>query len=137
MPVRYLSWIITIPIALVIVSFAVSNRDAVELALWPLPFSITVPIYVAVLTTLVLGFLAGGFVAWSADRKHRVAARVRGRKAQQLERDLAREREQRTVAERRVAEAAQTLAAANTPMLDNDAARRTPLAQIGTTAQAR
>ena len=40
---RYLSWIITIPIALVIVSFAVSNRGPVDLALWPLPFEITVP----------------------------------------------------------------------------------------------
>ena len=107
---RYLSWIITIPIALVIVSFAVSNRDPVDLALWPLPFEITVPLYVAVLTALVLGFLAGGLVAWGADRRYRVAARVRGRKASQLERELAREREQRTVAEKRVAEAAQTLA---------------------------
>lgn len=130
---RYLSWIITIPIALVIVSFAVSNRDPVELALWPLPFSITVPIYVAALTALVLGFLAGGFVAWSADRKHRVAARVRGRKAAQLERELSREREERTAAEKRVAEAAQRLAAGNAPMLTSDAAaRRVPMSQIET-----
>ena len=122
---RYLSWIITIPIALVIVSFAVSNRDSVDLALWPLPFEITVPLYVAVLTALVLGFLAGGLVAWGADRRYRVAARVRGRKAAQLERELAREREQRTVAEKRVAEAAQTLAAANSmPALTADAAAR-------------
>jgi len=128
---RYLSWIITIPIALVIVSFAVSNRDPVDLALWPLPFEITVPLYVAALVALVLGFLAGGFVAWNADRRYRVAARVRGRKAAQLERELARERDQRTVAEKRVAEAAQTLAAANTLALTSDAARRqTPMAQI-------
>jgi uncharacterized integral membrane protein len=123
--VRYLSWIITIPIALVIVSFAVSNRGPVDLALWPLPFEITVPVYVAVLTALVLGFLAGGLVAWGADRRYRVAARVRGRKAAQLERELAREREQRTVAEKRVAEAAQTLANANSlPALTADAAAR-------------
>jgi putative membrane protein len=103
----------------------VSNRGPVDLALWPLPFEITVPLYVAVLTTLVLGFLAGGLVAWGADRRYRVAARVRGRKAAQLERDLAREREQRTIAEKRVAEAAQTLAAANSlPALSNDAAAR-------------
>ena len=122
---RYLSWIITIPIALVIVSFAVSNRDSIDLALWPLPFEITVPLYVAVLTALVLGFLAGGLVAWGADRRYRVAARVRGRKAAQLERELAREREQRTVAEKRVAEAAQTLANANSmPALTADAAAR-------------
>jgi hypothetical protein len=80
---------------------------------------------VAVLTALVLGFLAGGLVAWGADRRYRVAARVRGRKAAQLERELAREREQRTVAEKRVAEAAQTLANANSmPALTADAAAR-------------
>jgi uncharacterized integral membrane protein len=124
--VRYLSWIITLPIALVIVSYAVSNRGLVDLALWPLPFEITVPQYVATLVALVLGFLAGGFVAWNAGRKHRVAARVRGRKAAQLERDLAREHEQRTVAEKRVAEAAQTLAAANTLALTSDASRNQP-----------
>ena len=122
---RYLSWIITIPIALVIVSFAVSNRDPVDLALWPLPFEVTVPQYVATLVALVLGFLAGGFVAWSAGHRYRVAARVRGRKASQLERELTREREQRTVAEKRVAEAAQTLANANAlPALTADAAGR-------------
>jgi putative membrane protein len=137
--VRYLSWIITIPIALVIVSFAVSNRDPVDLALWPLPFEITVPLYVAVLTALVLGFLAGGLVAWGAGHNYRAAARARGRKASQLERDLSYEREQRTVAERRVAEAAQTLAAANNlPALTTDAAaRRTPAVQQIEAAKAR
>jgi len=88
-------------------------------------FKPTDTIYVAVLTALVLGFLAGGLVAWGADRRYRVAARVRGRKAAQLERELAREREQRTAAEKRVAEAAQTLANANSmPALTSDAAAR-------------
>ena len=71
------------------------------------------PLYVAVLTAFVLGFLAGGLVAWGADRRYRVAARVRRRKAAQLGANPSREREQRTIAEKRVAEAAQTLAAAN------------------------
>jgi len=135
--VRYLSWIITIPVALVIVSFAVSNRGPVELALWPLPFQITVPIYVATLVALVLGFLAGGFIAWVSGGRYRAAARERRRRIAQLEQELAAERNQRMSAERRLSEAAQNLATGTVTALPAaDASRRALPAAGGPLAKA-
>jgi uncharacterized integral membrane protein len=115
--VRYLSWIITIPVALVVVSFAVSNRDPVELALWPLPNTLVAPTYLAALIALLVGFLLGGLIAWSAQRRYRGRARVRGSRVAELERELVTERNQRMAAEKRLTEAAQNLAAGGIPAL--------------------
>jgi uncharacterized integral membrane protein len=123
---RYLSWIITIPIALLIVSFAVSNRETVELNLWPLPFQVWAPVYLVGLLALALGFLAGGLVAWLAGRRHRVNARRQTRRAERLEQDLAAERNQRSEAERRLAEAARRISA-STEELPVDASARARL----------
>lgn len=50
--------------AIVLALFAVSNREAVELALWPLPLSMTAPLYLVILLTLLAGFLLGLLVNW-------------------------------------------------------------------------
>ncbi|MEM7442464.1 MAG: LapA family protein [Pseudomonadota bacterium] len=72
---RYFSWIITIPLAVIAVLFAISNRDPVTLDLWPLPFTLTIPIFIVVLAAIVVGFLAGGLVAWMGSSRYRRAAR--------------------------------------------------------------
>ena len=79
-PLRYLSWIVTLPLALVVISFAVSNRDPAVLTLWPLPFELEMPVFLPVLCALVVGFIAGGFVAWwSGGRYRRLARRQNSR----------------------------------------------------------
>ncbi len=67
--------ILALLIAVVAVLFAVSNRGAVTLGLWPLPFVVDVPVYLAVLGAGVIGFLFGGLVAWSAGGRWRRRAR--------------------------------------------------------------
>lgn len=109
---RLLSWIITIPLALVLISFAVSNRQEVVLRLWPLPFELQMPLFLAVLGALVLGFVAGGFVAWNADRPYRRTAKLQTKRVEHLDRELQaahrreQEAEQRLVELRREATAA-------------------------------
>lgn len=90
---RYLSWIITIPIAALAISFAVSNRDSVVLTIWPLPFSIAVPLYLAVLGTFVLGFLVGGVVAWANQHRYRRDARRHAKRLRELSAEVKRYRE--------------------------------------------
>lgn len=124
---RYLSWIITIPLALLVVSFAVSNRGMVELTLWPLPFQAWAPIYLVGLLALAVGFLAGGLVAWLAGHRHRANARRQTRRAERLEQDLAAERRQRGEAERRLTEAARRISS-STEELPADASARPQLA---------
>lgn len=102
---RHLSWIVTLPIALVAISFAVSNMQPVTLALWPLPGAVTTPVFLVVLLAMAVGFLAGGLVAWLGQHSHRRAARIHSARADRLERELARAREQEAALERRVAAA--------------------------------
>ncbi|MBW8724252.1 MAG: LapA family protein [Inquilinus limosus] len=61
---RYIAWIITIPFALLLLSFAISNRELVTLGLWPLPFRIDAPVYLVALLPLLFGVVIGGLVLW-------------------------------------------------------------------------
>ena len=48
----------------VIASFAVSNRQTVEMALWPLPDTFQVQLFWVFLLGLVVGAVLGGLGAW-------------------------------------------------------------------------
>ena len=56
---RLLGRILTVPIAALLVAFAVVNRHPISLDLWPLPWSIDVPAYLAVLGGAVIGLVVG------------------------------------------------------------------------------
>lgn len=99
--VKHLSWLVTLPVTIVAVAFAVANRGEVALGLWPLPGALTLPVYLIVLGTLALGFLLGWVVAWIAWAPRRRRARQTAERARQLARELAEER-RRAAAERPV-----------------------------------
>ena len=86
---RLVFWIVVALVAAVLALFAISNREAVALGLWPLPFELDLPLYLAILAALLIGFIAGVLVAWVAGRRQRRENRVRGRRIAALERDLA------------------------------------------------
>ncbi len=52
------------------VLIAVSNSQPVQLALWPLPHIIVMPVYLLVIGLLLLGVLAGLGVGWWVARHH-------------------------------------------------------------------
>ena len=86
---RLLFWIFVALVAVVLALFAASNRADVTLALWPLPFVVELPLYLASLAGLLIGFLAGSLAAWIAGRSRRREARRRGNRIAALERELA------------------------------------------------
>lgn len=86
---RLIGWIIGLPLALLAVVFAVANRHLVRLDLWPFPFSVDLPVYLAVLGALVLGLLAGAFLVWGSSLSARRRAGSQRRRADNLERQLA------------------------------------------------
>jgi len=73
---------------LVGVLIAVSNTQRTELALWPIPHTVIMPLYLLVLGVLLLGVLAGLGLGWWAGRHHRRHARGRRREIQRLEREV-------------------------------------------------
>ncbi len=85
---RILGWLLTLPIALLIVVFAVANRHELRLELWPLPWVLDLPVYLAVLGALLKGIVIGMVVAWFAGSGARRRAREHKRRADSLERQL-------------------------------------------------
>jgi len=92
--VRILTWIIGLPLAAVAVAFAVANRQTVELDLWPLPITVGLSVYLAVLGALAAGLVLGLLIG-RATAGSRAAARARAAeaKADAAEAECARLRE--------------------------------------------
>jgi len=86
--VKLVSWIIMLPLALAAIAFAVTNRGAVELDLWPLPFTVQLPVFAVAFLSLFVGFVFGGFVAWMSAGKARRRARAKAREAEAARREL-------------------------------------------------
>ncbi len=85
---KILSRLLFLVFLLVGVLIAVSNTQRTELALWPIPHTVILPLYLLVLVVLLLGVLAGLALGWWAGRHHRRHARGRRREIQRLEREI-------------------------------------------------
>ena len=84
---KIIAAIILVPLAVVIVAFAVANRQIVTVSLDPFSAehpaaSLTLPLFALVIVLLVLGVLIGGIAAWLRQSKWR-------RTARRLEREIA------------------------------------------------
>ena len=75
-------------VALVLIVFAVANRDTVTLTFWPLPVVLSASLYLVVLLTLLVGFLLGELVAWMNGHRWRREARRNAHRIEELERQL-------------------------------------------------
>ena len=72
--------IIVTPLVVILVAFAVANRQAVTVSFDPLAstapaYAVTLPLFVFIFVVLILGVLIGGFAAWLRQGKWRGAAR--------------------------------------------------------------
>lgn len=72
---RFLRGLIGAVLFVLLVVFAVGNRQTVTINTDPLPFAVDLPLYllvfVALFSGLVLGVLAGKWNAWAAGRRRR------------------------------------------------------------------
>jgi hypothetical protein len=89
---RAIRLIILIPLGIVLVAFALANRAPVIFSLDPFrpdaPMaSFSLPLFVALLATLLIGVAIGGIATWFGQGKWRRAARTRGRALAALQRD--------------------------------------------------
>ena len=87
-------WAATLIAAVLLIPFALSNREPVSLGLWPLPFLVYLPLYLLVLLLLLAGFVIGVAATWIAGRRIRRELRRRRRRVEMLERELATARSQ-------------------------------------------
>jgi uncharacterized integral membrane protein len=83
-----LSWLIGLPLATVVVLFALSNRQGVLVALWPFEEVLSLPLFAVALVPLIVGFAAGALFGGVRVLRHRRAARSLAKRAAQLEREV-------------------------------------------------
>ena len=82
-------WLVTLPTAIVLAVFAISNRETVALSFWPLPAELSAPLYQIILSLMLAGFLIGELVAFVNGRRWRREARLQRQRAEKLEQELA------------------------------------------------
>ena len=85
---KLVHWLVTLPLAVVLVVFAVSNLEVVPIGFWPFAELGSERLGVIVLAAMLLGFLAGELVAWINGGGWRREARRRARRIDALEREL-------------------------------------------------
>ena len=77
---KIIAAIILVPLAVIIIAFAVANRQVVTVSLDPFSAehpaaSLTLPLFALVIVLLVIGVLIGGMAAWLRQSKWRRTAR--------------------------------------------------------------
>jgi uncharacterized integral membrane protein len=77
---KFLSALVLVPLALILVVFAVANRQVVTLSFDPFNatepvLSIRLPLFVLLIAAAVLGVVAGGLATWVRQRHWRRSAR--------------------------------------------------------------
>jgi len=82
--VRLIFWLVVLPLAVFSAFFAVNNRDATTLDFDPIPFTVTLPLFVWVLGAILIGLIVGGVAAWIRQGKWRRQARALNRQVQGL-----------------------------------------------------
>ncbi len=99
------SWILTLPVIVVAAIFAIANREPITLDLWPFEASPRLPLFVILLACLVFGLVVGGLATWLSAAPTRRRARQARQRVAELEREVARLRQERDRAARAVAPA--------------------------------
>lgn len=85
---KHFSWILTLPLTVVVVVFSVNNIADMPLDLWPLGLVVMWPAYLVVLVSIVVGFVFGGLVAWLSGGRARREARRQRAEARRLAYEL-------------------------------------------------
>jgi uncharacterized integral membrane protein len=86
---KFLSWIITIPVVVFCALFAVGNRQEVVIDLWPTGYVLTTPLWLISLGGAALGFLLGALLFWMLGLGVRLQRHHLSKEVDKLKRELA------------------------------------------------
>lgn len=77
---KIVNTVLIVPLALVLLAFALANRHFVTVSFNPFDSSdpalaLALPLFIVIIASAMLGVLAGGLAVWFGQRRHRKAAR--------------------------------------------------------------
>ena len=95
---RLLLLLVTVPVGVALIAFAVANRHEVKISFDPMTvdapmFSVSVPLYLALFAALIIGVMVGGAASWLGQGKWRKRARQRRYEAAKWRYEAERNRE--------------------------------------------
>ncbi|KQO73607.1 MULTISPECIES: LapA family protein [unclassified Methylobacterium] len=93
--IRFLKGLVLLPVAILVVAFAVANRDVVRVSFDPVSpdmpvFSAALPLYLLLFIAVAIGVLLGGCGAWLGQAGTRRTSAARRREIRRLESETAR-----------------------------------------------
>jgi uncharacterized integral membrane protein len=124
---KILSFIILVPLAIVLVVFCVANREAISVSLDPIgtlpQLAFQAPLFVLLIGSLILGLLLGGVGTWMTQSHYRAKSARRRREVENLkhEVELSNERLRRLREERDREDVARQATLAALPSTSNTA----------------
>ncbi len=91
---KIVTLVIVLPLAAVIIAFAVANRQLVTVSFDPFSttdpaYAATLPLFIMIFVLVVLGVIVGGFAAWLRQAQWRRAARQLDAEVRLLRQELA------------------------------------------------
>jgi uncharacterized integral membrane protein len=77
---KFATYVIVIPLLLILIAFSVANRHPVTVSFDPInsaapAMSVSPPLYALIIAVAILGVIAGGLASWFGQRHWRCAAR--------------------------------------------------------------
>ena len=86
-------WLVLVPLAIIILMFAVANREIVTVSFDPFSTtqpaaSITVPLFALIFILVTLGVIIGGIASWLRQSEYRRAVRQRDLDVDSLRRQI-------------------------------------------------
>lgn len=81
-------FLLAVPVLILLVAFALSNRQVVQLGLWPTDIVIDAPLSITILVASGLFFIIGALMTWGAGLVTASRARQAERTVRQLEAEV-------------------------------------------------
>ncbi len=90
---KIVSAVILIPLAVILIAFAVANRQTVTVSFDPFSathpaYAATLPLFVLIFLLAILGVIVGGAAAWLRQGRYRRAARRMDAEVRQLHEEI-------------------------------------------------
>ncbi|HET7850437.1 MAG TPA: LapA family protein [Pseudolabrys sp.] len=90
---RIVALVILVPLGVILIAFAVANRQSVTVSFDPFSaahpaYAATLPLFGLIFLLLIVGVIVGGVAAWLGQRHYRRAARRLDAEARQLHEEI-------------------------------------------------